>query len=352
MPHLFIINEWSEQLWWNTGGTRDKKIYLNPEDGQLYYFKQSYRKGEKDYKYEFWSEIIAYEVGIRLGFDVLPYHVAKRGEVLGCISKSMFSKEEEEFVEGGKYLQAFDSTFRPEYTDLRYKYDFQLITESLRFYGLAKYNTQIIDIIVFDALIGNSDRHQENWAVITGHTPMTKVLKQVETELKENPEKTIFRKFYEWILFSKGKMRPEIEEAKLVLTKTSRFAPIYDSGCCFGRELADDRVIQILKNRDQLKSYVERGKAEIHWDGEKISHFQLLENLLETQEFKKSTLESISKVISMFDSSEIRQIVFEVDQVMESSGLGRHLPSDRKELIWELLALRHQKIRDIHLKYL
>lgn len=347
MPHLFFIDEWSEQLWWNTGGTRDKKIYLNPENDQLYYFKQSYRKGQMDYKYEFWSEIIAYEIGTKLGFNVLPYHVAKRGEVLGCISKDMKS-EKEELIEGGKYLQAFDPNFKPEETSERNRYDFQLIINSLEFFEIKKYVPQIIDMIVFDALIGNSDRHQENWAVITRVTEITKTLKDMNDGGFYDSS---FGKFLNRMFGKKMDLKQNLEGARLLFSKDTSFAPIYDSGCCFGRELSDDRIIQILKNRDQLESYVERGKAEIHWKGEKISHFQLLENLLETQEFKKSTLESISKVINKFDSSEIKGIIFEVDQVMESSGLGRHLPSDRKELIWELLALRHQKIRDIHLKY-
>jgi hypothetical protein len=350
MPQLFIIDEWSEQPWWNTGGTRDKKIYLNPEDGQIYYFKQSYRKGEKDYKYEFWSEIIAYEVGVRLGFDVLSYHVAKRGEVLGCISKSMFSPDEE-LVEGGKYLQAFDPTFRPEETALRYKYDFQLIMNSMHYYRFDRFIWHIIDMIVFDAFIGNSDRHQENWAFITGHSLATKAIKDMEYGLDEFPENSWVKRFYKWLIYRKGEIRREFIEAKLVLGKNFKFAPIYDSGCCFGRELADDRVIQILEKKDQLASYVDRGKSEIHWNGEKVSHFQLLEHLLTTDEYKKPTLESISKVIEKFDSSEIKRIIFEVDEVMESSRLGRHLPIERKKLIWELLALRHQRIRDIYLKY-
>ncbi len=41
MPKLYIITEWIEQSWLNTGGTRNKKIYLNPEDGQLYFFKHT-----------------------------------------------------------------------------------------------------------------------------------------------------------------------------------------------------------------------------------------------------------------------------------------------------------------------
>ena len=114
MAQLFDISNWNEQLWWSTGGTRNKKVYLNTEDGEIYYFKESYKKGKRDYKYEFWSEIIASEIGILFEFNVLEYHIALRGNDIGCISKSMIDPESEELVEGGKYLQAFDNTFKPE----------------------------------------------------------------------------------------------------------------------------------------------------------------------------------------------------------------------------------------------
>ncbi|MDE0561945.1 hypothetical protein OU792_18250, partial [Algoriphagus sp. NF] len=171
MARLFQIDDWNEQSWWNTGGTRDKKIYLNPEDGERYYFKQSYRVGKMDYKYEFWSEIIAFEVGDLLKFNILPYHIAKREGVIGCISKSMIT-DKEELVEGGKYLQAFDQQFKPEDTASRNRYDFQLIINSFRSFQLEAHLSKIVEMLIFDALIGNSDRHQENWAFITEPTEL------------------------------------------------------------------------------------------------------------------------------------------------------------------------------------
>ncbi len=111
MAKLYNITEWSEQPWLNTGGTRNKKNYLNPADNELYYFKQSLKREKKDYKYEFWSEIIAYEIGQMCGFNILPYHVAVRGKEVGCISKSMINPDKEELVEGGRYIQAFDNSF-------------------------------------------------------------------------------------------------------------------------------------------------------------------------------------------------------------------------------------------------
>lgn len=345
MPQLFIIDEWSEQLWWNTGGTRDKKIYLNPEDGLLYYFKQSYHKGQMNYKYEFWSEIIAYEIGSSLGFDVLPYHIAKRGDLFGCISKSMINPQEQ-LTEGGKYLQAFNPLFRPEISQERSRYDFQLIVESMEWFGLEKYISNLIEVIVFDALIGNSDRHQENWAVITRPVELPRTIKQIDKDgFGESLVGRLAKK-----LFGKESNRDDgFESLRLYLDRDTSFAPIYDSGCCFAREISEERVRQILSNSDQLRAYVDRGKAEIHWNREKVSHFQIVENLSDSIKFKKFTLPTLKKIVDNFESENIKEHIFQIDQIMESSGLGRHLPTERKELIWELLALRYQRLRDIYL---
>ncbi|MFM7855416.1 MAG: hypothetical protein ACKO96_26695 [Flammeovirgaceae bacterium] len=99
MSKLFNISDWYEIRYFSTGGTRNKKVYVNPDDGEYYFFKESFKKGQRDYKHEFWSEIIASEVGQLLGFDILAYHIAIRGNIVGCISKSMINQASEELIE-------------------------------------------------------------------------------------------------------------------------------------------------------------------------------------------------------------------------------------------------------------
>lgn len=91
MAKLFIISDdWNPQPWFSTGGTRAKK-YLQAPDGKFYYFKRSQYKDPtdtkpgKDFKYEFWSEVIASEVGSMLGFNLLKYNIAIDGMIMGCI---------------------------------------------------------------------------------------------------------------------------------------------------------------------------------------------------------------------------------------------------------------------------
>lgn len=351
MAKLYNISEWNEQSWWNTGGTRDKKIYLNPEDGELYYFKQSFKKGQRDYKHEFWSEIIASEVGELLGFDILPYHIAIRGNVVGCISKSMINQASEELIEGGKYLQAFDNTFKPENIKLRNQYNFDLILNTLISFKKEKHLKELVETIVFDALIGNSDRHQENWAIINIHSMVSEGITQIQKDIESGEIDSLpnwLKKLIKVAYTVKGKIRPELQTVRLMLPKQTRFAPIYDSGCSFGRELDDKRVIQLLNNEQEIQKYITKGLAEIHWESKKINHFELVNRLIESEGLKDFVLDSLKRIIERFNLKNIEDIVLNVDKEIIAVGNSNLLPKERKELVLKLLTLRFNKLREIY----
>jgi len=349
MAKLFNISYWSEQSWWNTGGTRDKKIYLSPLDDELYYFKQSFKKGQRDYKHEFWSEIIASELGELLGFDILEYQIAIRGDVVGCISKSMINQASEELIEGGKYLQAFDNTFNPENTKLRSKYNVDLIINALISFKKEKHLKKLIETIVFDALIGNSDRHQENWAIINVHTVFSDGIKQIEREIERIDEMPQWlQKVFKAIYTVKGKIDPNLQKARLMLPKQTRFAPIYDSGCSFGRELDDIRIKLMLKDEQEIEKYITKGLAEIHWEDNKISHFDLLNKLLEKEILREHVIGSLERIIHKYDSISIEDIVLNIDEELIDAGNPNILPKERKDFILKLLTLRFNKLREIY----
>ncbi|MEQ8881303.1 MAG: hypothetical protein RLQ12_16785 [Cyclobacteriaceae bacterium] len=357
MAKLYDISEWSEQPWWNTGGTRNKKVYLNPEDGKLYYFKQSFNKGQRNYEYEFWSEIIASEVGKLLGFDLLEYHIAIRGNIIGCISESMIDPASEELVEGGKYLQALDNTFEPEDTKKRNRYDFQLIHKSLFAFGMGSHIKDITDIILFDSFIGNSDRHQENWAFINTHSnvsrsfsEMVDTLSKIEGKEDQIPSgiaKWLVKKFY----MVKGKVRPEFKKARLMFAKEKKFAPIYDSGCSFGRELKNKKVSSMLKNSSEIETYLDKGLAEIHWEREKINHFELLKRILNEKELKDQLLTTMERALKKFKIDKIEEMIKEVDNPLNQLRAKLGLPQDRKDLMIKLLALRRDRIQKLYQQY-
>ncbi len=293
MPELFIItDEWSELPWFSTGGTRAKK-YLQAPDGRFYYFKRSQYKDAtdtkpgKNFQYEFWSEIIGYQVGTLLGFNILKYDVAILGQIMGCISESMINLEQEELIEGVKFLQAFSPLYDPKAKEHQSWYTFQLIVNALEKAKLTNEIEHIIEIIVFDALIGNGDRHQENWAVINQQRPMYEAIEEIERTEEYHKAKKWLRLLLSWVkrnlksghatYQAKGQKPP-----KVYYITQKRFAPIYDSGSSLGRELLDERVELFLQSDEELNKYIDRGLAEIHWEGKKVSHFELIENLLDS----------------------------------------------------------------------
>ena len=89
MAEFYNISDWLEKRHFQTGGTRNKSIFENPETGELFYFKTSLKRVNDNYKYEFWSEILASEIGKILGFNTLRYDIACHRNEVGCLSKSM-----------------------------------------------------------------------------------------------------------------------------------------------------------------------------------------------------------------------------------------------------------------------
>lgn len=354
MPRLFIISdEWSPQPWYNTGGTRAKK-YLQAPDGKFYYFKRSQYKNAteakpgKDYKYEFWSEVIAYEVGTLLGFTMLKYDIAIDGEIMGCISESMIDSESEELIEGVKYLQAFSPNYDPQKKEHQTHYTFHLIENALKSAKLGHEMANIIELIIFDALIGNGDRHQENWAFITRQTLMTSVIEEVEKHHKHYN----IRKWERWILklfktiVKLGQddlMKSGRPVPKSYYSFTKRFAPIYDSGSSLGRELLDEKVEALLTSDEALNRYIDKGPSEIHWDGKKVNHFDLVQQLLDSK-YSETAQQIIKRVINKWDGPKIASLIQTVDDKVPENLSQYRLPKARKQLIIKMITLRLQRL--------
>lgn len=247
MAEYIDITNWNEKQYFNTKGTRNKCVVSNPNDDSIYFFKTSMKKEGKDYKPEFWSEIIASEIGNVLGFNVLEYNIAKHGDEVGCISKTM-NGENECLTEGINLLTGYDNTYDPDSKESYSAYTFHFIKSAIDSFSFNNIE-DIIKMIIFDAIIGNSDRHQENWGFITPYK---------EKELSEEEVTNIFSKLKERFKrikdsVSKNGLKHEstdkIRVTLKILKMEGRFAPIYDSGCCLAREKDEETVLKMLMIR-------------------------------------------------------------------------------------------------------
>ena len=345
MAKFYDITEWNEKPFFNTKGTRNKCVVSNPEDDCVYFFKTSMLKEGKDYKPEFWSEIISSEVGRSLGFDVLEYNIAKHESEIGCISKSM-NTEEECLTEGVSILTGYDNTYKPQNKESYSAYTFHFIKSAIESFNLGEQIEDIIKTIIFDSIIGNSDRHQENWGFITPYK---------ETELTNEEANHIFSKLKDRFkqikdFLSKNEelKNPNGHVKMKILKMEGRYSPIYDSGCCLAREKSEDAVKQMLNDDIMFDSFINRGKSEIRWgnDGIKLNHFELIKNI--RVEYQEIVDNIINNVISLYDENKIRDIIFNIDKELPNDLRKEYgLSSYRKELIFKLIKERILRLKNI-----
>lgn len=163
--------------------------------------------------------------------------------------------ENDTLNEGVTYIQQKYSLYNKRKLIDEYsgeKYSFQMIKNSLGSEAIA----YILQMMIFDALIGNSDRHASNWAII------------YHVGLYEGFE--------------------------------SRFCPLYDNGsslCAY-----EDNVEIFFKDTMKYNALINtKSWSTIGWNNERpIRHFELLKHIVdeyyeESQEYVKIIKDNISK---------------------------------------------------------
>ncbi len=330
MVKFIDTSSWQDRPQYNTGGTRDKKVLYNPANNELYFFKTSLLKPGREYIYEYWSEIIASQIGSTLGFNTLHYDIAKYKDQMGCLSKLMVSEGKNRLTEGISYLTGFDNTYNPLNKRSYPEYTFQLIIRALKHYELEEYVVDIVKIIVFDSIIGNGDRHQENWGVISEYQEGVDIYTQISNDKQYNIISRQIIKLFTYILRNSDKM---IERYKLKFHSLipSNFAPIYDNGSCLGRELLDNKVDSMLSDPTLIRKYINKGKSEIHWKGRKLKHFDLIRKLM--NDYSNVLLDQFKEIERNYSDEVIKQIVEDIDSNLPKSLANHKVPSKRKELI-------------------
>jgi hypothetical protein len=295
-------------------GKRIKKVVFDPEnEDNLYYFKEPKEK----YPWEFWNEIIAYKIGISLGFNVLEYVPAVIDGEAGCLSPSM-TKSDEELIHGQQFLTQILPSFE---TKKGIDHTFQLIQSF--FESDPKYD-QIIDsfieMLVFDSIIGNRDRHQQNWALIRKID--VKVLKQS--------------------LFSK--LKKDRLKFTVNIVEYINFSQLFDNGNCLAYNIVEENIDSFLNDHSKTEKYLfgEKATSHVRWNGECLSHLQLLSNI---NEEKADIIENVLKRVKQkYSEINISNIINTIDNGVIFAENKYNLSLKRKELLILLLETRIKKL--------
>lgn len=250
----FIFREQSVS---NTKGSRDKRIIIDKKSGETGFFK--YEKYDCS---EACSEKLSYEIAKRLNKNAARIEFAKDEKgTLGIISY-LFIKNNVTHTDAKDFFNAneFD---RKKFCTIN------AIKSFLDKYGEKQFE-QFLGIMVFDALIGETDRHEENWGLI-----------------KEN--------------------------------NSYRLSPIYDSGCNLLRELKNKvNARKIYDGIINFDNYILKSKTCIYKENLKTryKHFELIEELYneypniiinEIKNLKRLSNKDIEKIVNKLPKNIIEE---------------------------------------------
>lgn len=308
---FYDVSEWTELSASSTKGTRDKLVLAGSSE-DTYFLKFPMVREKRDYTPENWSEILAYEIGTQLGFNVLRYDLAIHNGRIGCISKNMITpSKNESLVEGHQILSRYDSTYDPSNKNSYSRYTFGFVQEALKAYDAAFYIEDFIRTLIFDAIIGNSDRHQSNWGII---------------------------------------LSTKIEDNNISIIKKA--APIYDSGCCLEREFGEEQIQMHLDIQSKFDKYIRNGVSELRTKktSNKSSHEELLKFIkgVNNDEWNLFIENEINNVINKYDSTTIKNIIFKADDNLPDEYKDKYgITDSRKEFIYRVIDRRVKNLNNI-----
>ncbi len=244
----------------SAGSGRSEKQWLQSPDGEIGLFK--YPKVDpvsSTITTEYVSEHLPHKIGEIIGVETANVSIGTYNKRIGCMSH-LINKSDEAIVEGAVFI-----------TGKHPDYDLDLMREtgSGRYYCLDHFlevSTEEailekwIEMMLFDYLIGNSDRHQNNWAILF--------------KVDENNKNLHYR-----------------------------FCSLYDNGsslCSYVRESDIDEILGKDKNRfDALCD--RKSKSMIRLDGydkKRPTHLDVVKYLIRTCSYARLFSEHVIKKMS------------------------------------------------------
>lgn len=282
-------------------GARDKQMLWSPVelDAPLkpnwpYLFKESINA----YPDQYWTEVVAYIIGKHLDVDVPPAFPAEReidGELVpGVLMEWLYDPSSESLIHGGDFLKQIIPGFDTQ-TGKQHN-----LKDMLRLLRLLAQNATLStdvqawlsDMSLFDALIGNTDRHQENWGFVHKAT-----------------------KF--------------------------EMSSFYDNGTSLGHERFTDRVA--TWNEETLQRYIDKGYHHLRYDRNNVRERIQLFELVTIVSLREANRVRMAAKLNAFD---IDVVLSEIENLVSVVSV---VPFSRQRFEWirRVLLARFQKLKEV-----
>ncbi|MDO5557915.1 MAG: HipA domain-containing protein, partial [Clostridia bacterium] len=208
----------------NNKGSREKKMAIDYKEDRISMFKY---QSEKYNTSEACSEKLSYEIARVLKYDCAKIELAidKSGK-LGILNYLFVDLDKSEHIDADAFIKKGENDRKKFYNLENIKMCLDKLNKNLYF--------DFLKIMFFDALIGEQDRHEENWGVTV----------------------------------NKGEYK---------------ISPLYDNGCNLLRNFKDEKYAEKYYNNECLfEKYINRSKSLIYKkNGQKYGHFELIEDVYE-----------------------------------------------------------------------
>jgi hypothetical protein len=179
------FSEWKVYDGASEGSGRSEKIWLISDDGRIGLFK--YPKTDPsgtEFTTEHISEHLAHQLGIILGVETADVDLGIRDGRIGSMSY-LALKSREVLIEGVNFITnaypEFDANTLRDNKTGNY-YSIGQIFETTKFIPADVW----IEMMIFDFIIGNSDRHQSNWG-LAAELSVQENPNQIELKMRRCP---------------------------------------------------------------------------------------------------------------------------------------------------------------------
>lgn len=202
-------------------GSKTKLWYSPQEDQEAHWLFKHPREGTGEH----WAEKIAAEVASILGIAHAKVELARFQGNRGSATES-FVRPGETLDHGNQVLERVVRDYDPEKKFHQSSHTLENIWQAIDgVFGdpeaRKSARSRFAEYLVLDALIGNTDRHHENWGILRG--------------------------------------RADDRESLMV--------PSFDHASSLGRELSDERRDR-LRTESRVGDYAERGRGAIYWSAD------------------------------------------------------------------------------------